>query len=119
MAASPPEWVRALEYRGELIIEEEHFTEQTGQEVLAMSGATIDRYLKDERDRLELRGLSATKRGALLRNSIQIQSATQEVETEPGFFEIDTDTLWLTAEQPSKAASPSTPHNPHHALNLT
>lgn len=55
-----------------------------------MSAATIDRYLKEERQRLELRGIGATKRGALLRNSIQIRTATQEVEAEPGFFEIDT-----------------------------
>lgn len=90
MAANLPEWISALERHGELVIDQEHFTERTRCEVLAMSAATIDRYLKEERDRLELRGIGATKRGALLRNSIQIRTATQEVEAEPGFFEIDT-----------------------------
>ena len=55
-----------------------------------MSAATVDRYLKTERDRLRLRGISTTKPGVLLRNSIKIRKAGDEVSSEPGFFEVDT-----------------------------
>jgi hypothetical protein len=55
-----------------------------------MSAATVDRYLKDERVRMRLKGISATKPGALLRNSIKIRKAGDEMAAEPGFFEVDT-----------------------------
>lgn len=55
-----------------------------------MSGATIDRYLKPVREKDPVRGKSATKPGTLLRNSISVRKASDEVEAEPGFFEVDT-----------------------------
>lgn len=55
-----------------------------------MSAATIDRYLKAERDRLRLKGVSTTKPGTLLRNTITVRKAGDELEAEPGFFETDT-----------------------------
>lgn len=55
-----------------------------------MSAATIDRYLKAEREERAVKGISTTKPDALLRNSIQIRTASSEVESEPGFFEGDT-----------------------------
>jgi hypothetical protein len=65
-------------------------TLRTSKELLAMSPATIDRYLGPVRDKDPLRGKSATKPGPLLRNSITVRKAGDEVEDEPGFFEVDT-----------------------------
>ena len=90
MAANLNEWITALESHGELIEGSDHYNQTTRREVLAMSGATIDRYLHEYRHDLELKGIPTTKPGALLRNSIQIRTATSEVESMPGFFEIDT-----------------------------
>jgi hypothetical protein len=55
-----------------------------------MSPATIDRYLASVRAKDPLRGKSRTKQGALLRSSITVRKAGDEVEAEPGFFEADT-----------------------------
>lgn len=90
MVSNLEEWIEAPEHHGELIEGKDHYTSDTKTEVLAMSGATIDCYLKNEREKLELKGISTTKPGALLRNSIQIRTTSAEVEAEPGFFEIDT-----------------------------
>lgn len=90
MAANLDQWITALERHGELVEGRDHYSQATRAEVLAMSGATIDRYLKEYRHELELKGIPTTKPGALLRNSIQIRTATSEVESVPGFFEIDT-----------------------------
>ena len=83
-------WLDALESHGELVIGQSGWTTDVRDELCAMSAATIDRYLKQERQRLALKGISTTKAGALLRNSIQIRKAGDEVESEPGFFEVDT-----------------------------
>ena len=83
-------WVATLEEHGELVLNHSGWTESVRAEVLAMSAATVDRYLKEERGRLRLKGISATKPGALLRNSIKIRKAGDEMEAEPGFFEVDT-----------------------------
>ena len=45
--------------------------------------------LEAERERLSLKGISTTKPGALLRHSIKIRKAGDEMETEPGFFEME------------------------------
>ena len=55
-------------------------------ELEAMSAATIDRYLAPVKARA-VRGRSTTKAGPLLRSSIKIRRAGDEVEAEPGFFE--------------------------------
>lgn len=60
------------------------------EELRAMSGATIDRYLRQEREKRELKGISTTKRGTLLRNSVRIRKAGDQVEGFPGFVEADT-----------------------------
>lgn len=49
-----------------------------------------DRYLATARAKDPLRGKSTTRPGTLLRNSITIRKAGDEVEAEPGFFEVDT-----------------------------
>lgn len=90
MAANLDEWIWALERHGELVEGQDHYNQATRRQVLAMSPATIDRYLKEYRAKLRLKGIPTTKPGALLRNSIQIRTATSEVESVPGFFEIDT-----------------------------
>ncbi|MGV9183807.1 hypothetical protein ACTOVL_00440 [Arcanobacterium canis] len=90
LAANLPQWIDALERHSELIDGEHYYNKDTRAEVLSMSAATIGRYLKTERQKRELKGISTTKPGALLRNSIQIRTASSEVESEPGFFEVDT-----------------------------
>ncbi|WP_426998243.1 hypothetical protein [Pseudarthrobacter sp. N5] len=54
-----------------------------------MSGATIDRMLKPTRDGARILGLSGTKPGPLLRNSIQVRRAGDEHEQAPRFVEAD------------------------------
>ena len=83
-------WIEALEAHGELVRGQSGWTEEIRKELLSMSAATVDRYLKTERDHLRLKGISATKPGTLLRNSIRIRKAGDEMESEPGFFEVDT-----------------------------
>ena len=83
-------WIESLEAHGELVLGQDGWTEDVRKELLSMSAATVDRYLKPERDRQRLKGISATKPGTLLRNSIKIRKAGDETGTEPGFFEVDT-----------------------------
>ncbi len=52
-----------------------------------MSAASIDRYLAPAKATDGLRGVSTTKASPLLRTSITIRKAGDEVEAEPGFFE--------------------------------
>lgn len=90
MAANMAQWLTALEKHKELTKGKKGYSTAVKKELLAMSGATIDRYLKEERDKFAIKGISTTKPGALLRNSIQIRTATDEIDQEPGFFEVDT-----------------------------
>ena len=55
-----------------------------------MSTASIDRYLAPTKAKDQLRGGSTTKPSPLLRSSIKVRKAGDEVEAEPGFFEGDT-----------------------------
>lgn len=57
--------------------------------LVQMSPATIDRLLKPERKRLELRGKSHTKPGSLLKSQIPIRTWSDWDEKKPGFIEID------------------------------
>ncbi len=59
-------------------------------ELLTMSSASIDRYLKAAKATDQIRGVPTTKPSPLLRSSIKIRKAGDEVEAEPGFFEGDT-----------------------------
>ena len=85
-----PEWISRLEAHGELSHGEHDYTPAVRAELLEMSAATIDRYLREHRQSLELKGISATRSGALLRTSIMIRKAGDEAEHEPGFLECDT-----------------------------
>src|SRR5690606_686321 len=65
--------------------------ESVRAELLSMSAASIDRYLKGAKETDPLtKGASTTKPSPLLRSSISIRKAGDEVEAEPGFFEGDT-----------------------------
>lgn len=90
LVASMPDWIESMEAHGTLVAGVGRYTAEVRAELLQMSAATIDRYLAPARAIDPLRGLPATKPGTLLRNSINIRKAGDEVEAEPGFFEIDT-----------------------------
>ena len=66
-------------------------TETVINELLAMSAATIDRYLKPHKDAMyPLAGLSSTKPSHILRSSIPVRTATADPPPGPGFYELDT-----------------------------
>ncbi len=90
MSQMLPDWIERLETHGELVEGERDYTSEVRAELLRMSAATIDRYLAEHRKTLELKGISATRSGALLRTSITIRKAGDEAEHEPGFMECDT-----------------------------
>jgi hypothetical protein len=80
----------ALERHGELVAGQHRYSPEVRAELLAMSSATIDRYLRGAKARDQITGKSTTKASPLLRSSIKIRKATGEVEASPGFFEGDT-----------------------------
>lgn len=90
LAASMRIQLDGLERHGELVHGEDRYSPQVREELLAMSAATIDRYLEPAKARDQLRGKTTTKSSPLLRNSIKVRKAGDEVEAEPGFFEGDT-----------------------------
>jgi hypothetical protein len=79
-----------LERHGELVMGVDRYSPAVRQELLAMSAATIDRYLNTAKAKDQISGVSTTKPSLLLRNSITVRRAGDEVEAEPGFFEGDT-----------------------------
>lgn len=90
LVAQRADWIASMEAHGELVMGRNGWTPEVREEVLSMSAATIDRYLKEERKKYQLKGISATKPGTLLRNSITIRRAGDEMEAQPGFLEVDT-----------------------------
>lgn len=90
LAASMRTQLDGLERHGELVPGRGRYSASVRAELLAMSAASIDRYLAPARAKDQLRGQSATKPSPLLRSSIKIRKAGDEVEEEPGFFEGDT-----------------------------
>jgi len=90
MAALMPDWLDQLEAHHELVLGAAGYDQTVPDQLVAMSAATIDRYLQAERHRLRLKGLSTTKPAALLRNSVSVRKAGDAIEAEPGFFETDT-----------------------------
>src|SRR5690625_3821517 len=79
-----------LERHGELIEGQGRYSAGGRAEWWSMSPPTIDRYLAPARAKDPIRGISTTKPSPLLRTSIKIRKAGDEVEAEPGFFEVDT-----------------------------
>jgi len=79
------EWfVSAMERHGELTLDSE-----TRRLLLAMSPATADRLLHDERQTNVRRGLSTTKPGTLLKQAIPVRTFADWNGARPGFFEVD------------------------------
>lgn len=79
-----------LERHGELVDGADRYSNRVREELLAMSAASIDRYLKPAKATDQIRGVSTTKPSPLLRSAIKIRKAGDEVADEPGFFEGDT-----------------------------
>ena len=73
LAVSMRVWLDSLETHEELVIGRAGYSPKIRDELLG-----------------KLKGVSTTKPGALLRNSIKIRKAGDEIADEPGFFEIDT-----------------------------
>src|SRR5699024_5060550 len=90
LAASMRIQLDLLERHGELVDGHDRYSPHVRAELLAMSAATIDRYLQGAKATDQLRGVSMTSPSPLLRSSIKIRKAGDEVEAEPGFFEGDT-----------------------------
>jgi hypothetical protein len=91
LAASMALQLDGLERHGELVDDGvERYSPAVREELLTMSAASIDRYLRPARATDQIRGVSTTKPSPLLRSSIKIRRAGDEVEAEPGFFEGDT-----------------------------
>nr|WP_181407307.1 DDE-type integrase/transposase/recombinase [Mycobacterium celatum] len=90
LAASMGLQLDALERHGELVDGQDRYSPQVRAELLAMSSATIDRYLRPAKARDQVKGQSTTKGSPLLRSAIKIRKGTDEVEASPGFFEGDT-----------------------------
>lgn len=90
LAASMANQLDALERHGELVPGQDRYSPQVRAELLAMSAASIHRYLKPARAKDQVRGVATTRPSPLLRSSIKIRKADDEAEGEPGFFEGDT-----------------------------
>lgn len=90
LAASMRTQLDGLERHGELVEGRDRYSAEVRGELLAMSAASIDRYLKPAKASDQIRGWSTTRPSPLLRSSIKIRKAGDEVEAEPGFFEGDT-----------------------------
>ena len=82
--AALPELVPVLERYNELRCEQ-----VTREKLLRISAATIDRLLRTERRKHQLRGKARTKPGTLLKHQIPIRTFAEWDEQQPGFGEID------------------------------
>jgi hypothetical protein len=79
-----PELLEVLERHNEFSCDRE-----TRAKLLRISAATIDRLLKPERRKYELRGRAGTKPGTVLKKQIPIRTFAEWDEQQPGFAEID------------------------------
>lgn len=79
-----------LERHSEFVFGRDRYSPAVREQLLAMSAATIDRYLAPAKAKDHIKGKSTTKPSPLLRSSVKIRKATDEIEAAPGFFEGDT-----------------------------
>jgi len=79
-----PELIGVLKRTGELRV-----TEAAEGQLYRMSPSTIDRLLRRWRGSGSRRGLSTTKPGTLLKNSIPVRTFSEWNESKPGFLEAD------------------------------
>jgi hypothetical protein len=84
LAAALPDLVPRLRRFKEL-----HIDAGTAAQLLRIAPATIDRRLKADRAKLQVRGRSHTKPGTLLKDSIPIRTWAEWDDAVPGFVEID------------------------------
>ncbi len=77
-------FVEAMERHGELKL-----AADTRQRLLALSPATADRLLRRSRLGMKPHGLSTTKPGTLLKQSIPVRTFAQWDDAQPGFMEVD------------------------------
>jgi hypothetical protein len=63
---------------------------ETKQKLSTISRSTVERLLAGERKKYKLKGKSATRKGALLKNQIPVRVLWAWDEKQPGFCEIDT-----------------------------
>ena len=84
LAASMALQLDGLERHGELAFGRDRYSPEVRAELLAMSAASIDRYLRPRRPRTRSVGESTTKPSPLLRNSIKVRKAGDEVEASAG-----------------------------------
>lgn len=75
-------WLKAFEKFG--------ITEEIANQLVKISPATIDRRLKAQREKQQLKGRSATRKGPLLKHQIPVRVFWPWNERHPGFFEMDT-----------------------------
>lgn len=61
----------------------------TGKKLVRMSAATIDRLLRPERQKYQLKGRSHTRPGTLLKHQIPMRTFNEWDEQQPGFLEFD------------------------------
>jgi len=90
LAASMGLQLDGLQRHDELAFGRDRYSPAVREELLEMSAATIDRYLAPAKAKDQISGVSTTKPSPLLRNSVKVRKAGDEVEDEPGFFEGDT-----------------------------
>jgi hypothetical protein len=75
---------------GELGGDAPRLTGRVHAELISMSPATIDRYLKPLKDARYPKALSGTRPGSMLRSQIPVRWSGTPMEQRPGFLEIDT-----------------------------
>lgn len=85
LAATMDLWLPKLQAFGEL--DAQRTSPAVSAQLLMISGATIDRLLKPTKDADRPKGLSASKAGPLLLNSVTVRKAGDEHEQAPGFIE--------------------------------
>jgi hypothetical protein len=78
------EAIEVLERCGEITL-----TRAVRRQLRAMSASTIDRRLRADRKRFEIKGRKGTKPGTLLKAQIPIRTFADWDEARPGFFEAD------------------------------
>jgi hypothetical protein len=64
--------------------------EEVAGKLLQISPATVDRILKADRVKLQIKGRSHTRHGPMLKHQIPIRTEFRWDERKPGFFELDT-----------------------------
>lgn len=84
LVAIVPELINKLEQFGEL-----RLAAVTKEKLLRISASSVDRLLKAERRRHQLRARAHTKPGTLLKHQIPIRTFAEWDEQQPGFAEID------------------------------